>query len=87
MRGSLSFAGADAAERSGGQRGIPVAHVRGTLGDPEVEVTPEAARSFAAALEPSRLGATLERAVGRDTARSLADGLGNLLQKASPKRR
>jgi len=87
MRGNLSFAGADAESSGGGPRGIPVAHVRGTLGDPDVEVTPEAARRFAAVLDPTRLGAKLERAVGKDTARELADGIGNLLQKASPKRR
>ena len=82
MRGSLSFAGAE----GGGSRGIPLAHVRGTIGDPHVEVTREAARSFAAALEPSRLGAKLERAVGPDAARDLANGLGKLLRKASPDR-
>jgi hypothetical protein len=49
-------------------------------------VTPEAARSFAA-LEPSRLGAKLERALGPDAARELADGLGDLLHKAAPDRR
>jgi hypothetical protein len=61
--------------------------VRGTIGDPEVEVTREAARSFAAALEPNRLGAKLEKAIGPDAARDLADGLGNLLRKAAPDRR
>jgi hypothetical protein len=65
MRGSLSFAD----DARGGRRGIPLAHVRGTIGDPEVEVTREAARSFAAALEPSRLGAKLRAAVGPDAAR------------------
>jgi hypothetical protein len=83
MRGSLSFADSD----RGGGRGIPLAHVRGTIGDPEVEVTREAARSFAAALEPNRLGAKLEKAIGPDAARDLADGLGNLLRKAAPDRR
>jgi len=87
MRGRLSFAGADAAEPGGERRGVPLAHVRGTLGNPRVEVSPEAARSFAAALEPNRLGAKLERALGPDAARDLADGLGALLHRAKPERR
>ena len=83
MRGSLSFAGEGA---GGANRGIPLAHVRGTLGDPRVEVTADAARSFAAALGPSRLGKKLERALGPKAARKLADGLGDLLQRAAPER-
>ena len=70
------------------RRGIPLAHVGGTLGDPKVEVSSDAARSFAAALEPGRrLGAKLEQALGSESARELADGLGNLLDKASRKHR
>ena len=87
MRGRLSFAGADASEPGGERRGIPIAHVRGTLGNPDVEVTREAARSFAAALDPGKLGAKLERALGPDAARGLADGLGGLLRRTAPKRR
>ena len=87
MRGRLSFAGADAAEPGGERRGIPIAHVRGTLGNPDVEVTREAARSFAAALNPGKLAAKLERALGPAAARDLADGLGGLLRRAKPERR
>jgi uncharacterized protein involved in outer membrane biogenesis len=87
MRGKLTFADARDDEPGGVRRGIPLAHVGGTLGDPRVEVSGDAARSFAAALEPGRLGATLERAIGPESARELADGLGNLLDKATRKRR
>ncbi len=86
MRGKLTFAGADDDEPGGVRRGIPLAHVGGTLGDPHVEVSADAARSFAAALEPGRLGAKLERALGPDSARELTDGLGKLLDKASRRR-
>jgi hypothetical protein len=88
MRGTLTFADAGDDEPGGVRHGIPLAHVGGTLGDPKVEVSSDAARSFAAALEPGRkLGARLERALGPENARELADGLGNLLDKASRKRR
>ena len=87
MRGRLTFVGRDASEPGGERRGIPVAHVRGRLGNPKVEVTPEAARGFAAALVPDRLSGKLERALGPDTARGLADGIGDLLRRAAPERR
>jgi hypothetical protein len=88
MRGTLTFADARDDEPGGVRHGIPIAHVGGTLGDPKVEVSPDAARSFAAALEPGRrLGAKLEQAIGSESARELADGLGNLLDKAARKRR
>jgi hypothetical protein len=87
MHGRLTFTGRDASEPGGERRGIPVAHVRGRLGNPEVEVTREAARSFAAALAPGRLGGKLERALGPEAARGLADGLGDLLRRAAPERR
>ncbi|MFI5216740.1 MAG: AsmA-like C-terminal region-containing protein [Candidatus Limnocylindria bacterium] len=86
MRGNLSFVRDDGGGPGSERPGIPVARVRGTLGNPDVEVTAEAARSFAAALEPSRLGKKLGRALDPETARELADGLGGLLQKAVPKR-
>jgi hypothetical protein len=87
MRGTLTFADARDDEPGGVRRGIPIAHVGGTLGDPRVEVSATAARSFAAELDPGRLGAKLEQAIGPDTARDLADGLGNLIDKAARKRR
>jgi hypothetical protein len=83
MRGTLTFADADDEEPGGVRHGIPLAHVGGTLGDPKVEVSPDAARSFAAALEPGRrLGAKLGQAIGSENARELADGVGNLLDRA-----
>jgi hypothetical protein len=82
MRGRLSFADAEA---SGRQRGFLVARA-GTWEIPTSRSPPRAARSFAAALEPGRLGATLERAVGRARRGAFADGLGSLLQ-GPPKRR
>jgi uncharacterized protein involved in outer membrane biogenesis len=87
MRGKLTFADARDDEPGGVRQGIPLAHVGGTLGDPRVEVSSDAARSFAAALDPSRLGAKLERAISPESARELADGLGNLIDKAARKRR
>ena len=66
MRGKLTFAGARDDEPGGVRQGIPLAHVGGTLGDPRVEVSADAARSFAAALQPGRLGAKLERVLGPD---------------------
>jgi hypothetical protein len=82
MQGSLSFTG-----EGGGGEGIPLAHVGGTLGDPRVEVTADAARSFAAAVDPTRLGRKLERALSPKAARKLANGLGDLLERAAPERR
>jgi uncharacterized protein YhdP len=87
MRGTLTFADARDDEPGGVRRGIPLAHVGGTLGDPRVEVSAEAARHFAAALEPGKLGARLEQAIDPETARDLADGLGDLLDRARRKRR
>ncbi len=87
MRGKLTFADARDDEPGGVRRGIPLAHVGGTLGDPRVEVSGDAARSFAAALEPGRLGAKLERAIGSDGARVLAVEVGKLLDTAARKRR
>jgi hypothetical protein len=61
---------------------VPIAHVGGSLGNPHVEVTPEAARGLTAALSPGRLGRGLERALDGETARGLAGELGELLDRS-----
>jgi hypothetical protein len=85
MRGYLSFRGADA--DAGNMGRIRLARVRGTLGAPEVELTPEAARGLAAHLSPGRLAEALDQVVDSEAARGLVEGLGGLLRRDEPQRR